>query len=49
MGKVKNNHIQDKATIDMVQNSNNILQRQSEILEQNQRTLHNMVSKNRNN
>jgi hypothetical protein len=35
----------NKATIDMVQNSNNILQKQSEILYENQKTLQEMVAK----
>lgn len=33
----------DQADLDMIHNSNNILQKQNEILEQNQKTIHNMV------
>ena len=35
----------DQACLDMIHNSNNILQRQNEILEDNQRTLH-QIAKN---
>ena len=47
MAKVLIISILDQATANMIQTSNNILQKQNEILEQNQRTLHNLVSKNK--